>query len=93
LWLTPIILATQEAEIWRIMIQSQSRQIVLVTLSQKIKGWRVAQSVDPEFKPQCYKKKKQRKILASLPPFCIYSFALNLSLVIAVGSRKDGADQ
>jgi hypothetical protein len=27
-WLTPVILATQEAEIRRIVIQSQSRQIV-----------------------------------------------------------------
>jgi hypothetical protein len=28
-WLTPIILATQEAEIRRIAIQSQSRQVIL----------------------------------------------------------------
>jgi hypothetical protein len=28
-WLTPVILATQEAEIRRIAVQSQSRQIVL----------------------------------------------------------------
>jgi hypothetical protein len=31
----PEILATQEAEIRRIMVQSQPRQIVLETLSQK----------------------------------------------------------
>jgi hypothetical protein len=34
-WLTPIILATQEAEFRRIMVQSQPRQIVYKTLSQK----------------------------------------------------------
>jgi hypothetical protein len=34
-WFTPIILATQEAEIRRIMVQSQSKQIVHKTLSQK----------------------------------------------------------
>jgi hypothetical protein len=41
-WLLPVILATQEAEIRRIAVQSQSRQIVLETLSQKTftkKGW------------------------------------------------------
>jgi hypothetical protein len=30
-----VILATQEAEIWRSMVQSQTRQIILETLSQK----------------------------------------------------------
>jgi hypothetical protein len=34
-WLMPIILATQEAEIRRIAIQSQPQQIVCETLSQK----------------------------------------------------------
>jgi hypothetical protein len=32
---TPVIPATQEAEVRRIMVQSQHRQIVLVTLSRK----------------------------------------------------------
>jgi hypothetical protein len=34
-WLAPIILATQEAEIRRIVAQSQPRQIVHKTLSRK----------------------------------------------------------
>jgi hypothetical protein len=34
-WLTPVILAIQEAEIRRIMVQSQPGQMVHKTLSQK----------------------------------------------------------
>jgi hypothetical protein len=34
-WLTPVILTTQEAEIRRMAIQSQPRQIVFETLSQR----------------------------------------------------------
>jgi hypothetical protein len=59
-WLTSIILATQEAEIRRIMIRSQHWQIVHETLSQKWAG-RVAQGKGPEFKPQYSKKKKKKK--------------------------------
>jgi hypothetical protein len=53
----PVILATQEAEIRRISVQSQSGLIVLNTLSQKKKkitkkdGGR-SQGVGPEFKSQ-----------------------------------------
>jgi hypothetical protein len=61
-WLTPVILAAQEAEIIRITVQSQPRQIVHEILSQKShhkeRAGGVAQSVGPEFKPQYCKKKK-----------------------------------
>jgi hypothetical protein len=66
-WLTPIILATQEAEIRR-MVRSQPRQIVHKPLSQKrIKSHHkkmaggVAQGVAPEFKSQYRQKKKKKK--------------------------------
>jgi hypothetical protein len=34
-WVTPVILTTQEAEIKRIVVRSQSRQIAHETLSRK----------------------------------------------------------
>jgi hypothetical protein len=56
-----IILATQEAEIRSIVVQSQPRQIVCETLSQNNPSQNRAgvetQGVGPEFKPQYYKKK------------------------------------
>jgi hypothetical protein len=63
-WLTPVIPATQEAEIRKSVVWSQPRQIVCQTLSQKnlscTKKGRsaggVAQGVDPEFKSQVWKK-------------------------------------
>jgi hypothetical protein len=58
--LTPVIPATWEVEIRKIVVQSQPRQIVHKTLSQKNHHKKrtggVAQGVDPEFKPQCQKK-------------------------------------
>jgi single-stranded DNA-specific DHH superfamily exonuclease len=64
-WLTPVIAATQEAEI-RTEVRSQPRQTVYKTLSQKYPSQKraggVAQGEGPEFKPQyCKKKKKKRK--------------------------------
>jgi hypothetical protein len=63
-WLTPVILATQEAEIRKITVQRQSKQIVHETLSQKNplqkKAGGVAQGVGPEFKFQYCKKQKKK---------------------------------
>jgi hypothetical protein len=59
----PVILATQEAEIRRIEVQTQPKQIVHETLSWKNpsqkRGGGVAQCVGPEFKPQYRKQNKQ----------------------------------
>jgi hypothetical protein len=60
----PVILATQEAEIRRISVQSQPGQIVHETLPQKTlpqnRAGGVAQGEGHEFKPQyCLKKKKK----------------------------------
>jgi hypothetical protein len=63
-WLTPVILATQEAVIRRIVVQSQPRQVVHEILSPKTPSQKraggVDQGVGPEFKPQ-YRKKKKKK--------------------------------
>jgi hypothetical protein len=66
-WLTPVILATQEAEIRRILVRSQPRQIVLryclkKTLHKK-RADRVAQGVGPEFKVQYWERKKKGKVV------------------------------
>jgi hypothetical protein len=62
-WLTSVILATQEAEIRRIMVQSQSGQIVCETISEntyhKKRAGGVAQNTGSECKPHYHKKKKK----------------------------------
>jgi hypothetical protein len=58
----PVILATQEAEIKRIVIQSQPGQIVCKTLSQKRKGlveWLKVKALSSC--PSIAKKKKKKR--------------------------------
>jgi hypothetical protein len=62
-WLTPVILATREAEIRRITVRSQPGQIVCEILSRKTlhknRVGGAAHGEGPEFKPQ-YRKNKKR---------------------------------
>jgi hypothetical protein len=62
----PIILGTEDAEIRRIMVQSQLGQIVYKTLSQKYSSQKgaggVAQGEGPEFKPQYHTHTKKISI-------------------------------
>jgi hypothetical protein len=63
----PVILPTQEAEIRKITVRSQPRQIVCETLSRKTlhkeRAGRVVQGIVPEFKLQSCKKKKRKKLI------------------------------
>jgi hypothetical protein len=65
-WLTTVIPAAQEAEIRRIVVQTQPGQIVRKTLSEKNLSQKraggVAQGVGPEFKSQYHKKRKRNAI-------------------------------
>jgi hypothetical protein len=62
---------------WGIAVQSQPRQIVCETLSQKHpsqkRAGRVAQDESPEFKPQ-YCKKKKKKLNREFNIFTKYVF-------------------
>jgi hypothetical protein len=73
-WLTPVILATQKAEIRRIIIRSQPLANSLRDPVSKIpihkRAGGMAQGVDPEFKPQYRKNNKT---------FCFISCLLFLS--------------
>jgi hypothetical protein len=62
-WLTPVILATEEAEVRRIINRSKPLQISLQDPISKIPNTKrtdeVAQGVSPEYKPRYQKKKKK----------------------------------
>jgi coenzyme F420-reducing hydrogenase beta subunit len=64
-WLTPVIPATQEAGIKRIVVRSQPGQIFHETLSQKTlhkkKAGGVAQGEGSEFKPQYCEEERREK--------------------------------
>jgi hypothetical protein len=60
-WLTPGILATQEAEIRRMVVQSQPGQIVHKTLSQKTLHKKRAGGVAQGSNPITAKKKKKKR--------------------------------
>jgi hypothetical protein len=67
LWLVPIILAILEAEMRRIEVQSQSRQIVIKTLSRKNPSQK--KRVGGVAQTQYHKKTKQNKTKKQyLPP-------------------------
>jgi hypothetical protein len=68
----PVILATQEAEIRRIVVQSQPGQIVYETQSQKYQQQKGLVEW-PEFKPQYHKKKETQ------PRVLSHTFCLNHS--------------
>jgi hypothetical protein len=79
----PVILATQEAEIRRIEVRSQSGQIVHEILSWKTftkTAGGVAQGVGPEFKPQ-YRKKKKFMQIVEVGENCIISQHIKLEQV------------
>jgi hypothetical protein len=58
--LTPITLATREAEIRRIVVQSQPGPYLEKNPSPKRAGG-MAQGIGPEFKPQYHRKKNKNK--------------------------------
>jgi hypothetical protein len=64
-WLPPVILATWESEIRRIVVESQPAEMVHKTLSQNYpntkKGGEVAQVVEPHSNPNAANKKKKEK--------------------------------
>jgi hypothetical protein len=91
--LMPVILATQEAEIKRILIRSLTGQIVHETISPKHPSQKRAggmtQGVDPEFKtPGLPKKKKKKKQKTFVQRFGIWEFILHVAYGWANGTMS-----
>jgi hypothetical protein len=60
-WLTPVIPATEEAEVRRTTVQRQpGKQFMRPYLKKPVteNGWRSGSGEGPEFKPQYHKKKR-----------------------------------
>jgi hypothetical protein len=72
--LTPVILATQETEIRRIMVLSQPRQIVCKTLSQKHttqkRASRVAEVVERLPSKHCIFQTDRNDTVGTMLPMC-----------------------
>jgi hypothetical protein len=76
-WFTPVILATQEAKIRRIVVQSQPRQIVRALSQKKTlhkKGLVEVQGVGPEFKLQYCPLQKKKENPVYLQSLCLQLF-------------------
>jgi hypothetical protein len=93
LWLTLIILATQETESMRIAVWSQLGQVVHETLSRKNPSPKRAgtewQGVGPYFKPPYSKKKKKKKskIKKVTYPYTIITLVLPIrNIVLGAGT-------
>jgi hypothetical protein len=86
-WLSPVILATQEAKIWRVMVRSQPGEIVLHPVSQKTlsqKKWagEVTQGKGPEAKPQYWKKRSPLFFLGIYLERCQKSFYISGTILV-----------
>jgi hypothetical protein len=81
-WLTPVIPATQEAEIRRIVVRGQPRETVFNTLSQKYliqkRTGGVVQGGVPEFKPRYRTHKKCQQNPMSLVQGIYLLFTLHI---------------
>jgi hypothetical protein len=89
----PVILATQEAKIRRmIVVQSQPRQIVQETLSEKTlhknRAGGVAQGEAPDFKVQYREKKKKFTLFSTFQTLhSQFNFSTNQQIILILHHR------